>query len=586
MNEPTRAKNWRNRIEATVATGYAWLVAAFLVHATYAAFWPHFSSPHGDDWRILDDFFSSPSLAAWIWTDQNGHRMPVTLSLLYFDYTFFLGKMHLLVAASLLCTWLTVGALYAGFRADDDSTSPAAKVTLAFASYCVFWAGGCFDLVWGAMQGRPLSVMSLCFALAFLALYGKHLRQAAERDRRLPFASALAAVVATFSQGMGVATWAALGALSILGRFPVRVLFSFLIGATASVGLYSYGIRHQTASLGWYVTLLSKRPLDVLEFVAAFIGGPVLHAALGLGWAEDRPLHGLAVGAGALGVVGLLVYSSWLLARPARLRGRDLLALGLMLFALAGGALIAVNRLPFPSSATSIRFISWSALFWMGAAIRVGSLTRDSRRSSLFVTLLFPLLSVLMLPALLDARIRLETLRQLDRVSAAMHLSGIRWDNRARFGMYPSSDPVYRVVDQLRRNRRSFFADGWGDLPGSSVDERFREAPANRCSGTIKRFYPIKARGGAAAEVYGWGWNHADDRAPQIVVIADAARIVKGVGLFFPEPYGRHLVGGAKPDGAPWVGYINQFDPAQRYIAYGVLDDGVTICQLAARQPP
>jgi hypothetical protein len=248
MNEPTRTRSGRNRFEASVATGYVGLVALFLVYATYATFAQHFTVPHGDDWRILDDFFSH-GLLEWIWVDQAGHRMPVTLSLLYLDYTFFLGKMHLLVVASLVCTWLTVGALYAAFRTDDDSTSPAAKVTLAFASYCVFWAAACFDLVWGANQGTRLSILSLCFALAFLAFYQRRWRQDAGEGRRLPVASVLAAVVATFSQGMGAATWASLGTVSILGRFPRKVFLSFVVGALGSVGLYSYGLRHVTGSL-------------------------------------------------------------------------------------------------------------------------------------------------------------------------------------------------------------------------------------------------------------------------------------------------------------------------------------------------
>jgi hypothetical protein len=191
-----------------------------------------------------------------------------------------------------------------------------------------------------------------------------------------------------------------------------------------------------------------------------------------------------------------------------------------------------------------------------------------------------------MLPVLRDSLARLDLQRQRDSVVAAMHLSGVRWDKGAGYGISRLTAPVYRVVGQLRRDRRGFFADGWGDVPGSSLDDLFREVPATHCSGSIRRVDAIEARDGPAAAVYGWGWNRIDDRAPQVVVIADTARTVKGIGFFVPYPYRhRHLPGQTKPDGAPWVAYINDFDPAKPYLAYGILDDRTTICPLAVREP-
>ena len=60
----------------------------------------HHRIANADDWRIYDDMFSHP-LGEWIFTSQNGHRIPLTLALTWIDYVWLEGQMHLLVGVSL-----------------------------------------------------------------------------------------------------------------------------------------------------------------------------------------------------------------------------------------------------------------------------------------------------------------------------------------------------------------------------------------------------------------------------------------------------------------------------------------------------
>jgi hypothetical protein len=588
--ESYRSVKLRRPLRATserLSSAYLLSVAVFAVHATYVAARYHYTVPHGDDWRILDEYFSTP-LLQWLFTDQVGHRMPVTLLLFFLDYTLFLGGMHLLVIASLVCTWLAVAALYLAFRADDDLGSPASSPTFAFLCFCLFWAASCFDLVWGANQGTRLATMWFLLSLSLLALYqGRRSRHPSRSDDRLLLAAGLAALFATFGHGMGAASWASLNAIAIAGRFPRRIIAGLVVGAIVSVVAYAVGLQHVPfGTTRVYQTLLWHRPVAILEFIAAFVGAPVFHVARGLGWIESQPLHPVSVAAGAIGLVGFVLYSSWLLLRTTGGGARDSLSLGLMTFGVAGGLLVALNRLWSPSAATSIRFITWSTLFWMGAVGALSSVGRRRTTTRVLGLVLLPLISLAMLPATRQARSHHERLQLHDSIAAVMHLTGVQWDARARFGINPSSEPVYRVVARLKRDRRSFFADGWGDLPGTRLDERFVHAPASRCTGAIQTVRKLPARKGPAAEVYGRGRDHSGDRAPSPILIADAAGIIRGLGRTTP-PLHLHGRAGAAGEaaGAPWVGFIDGFDDSARYVAHGVLADGRSVCRLASWPP-
>jgi hypothetical protein len=243
-----------------------------------------------------------------------------------------------------------------------------------------------------------------------------------------------------------------------------------------------------------------------------------------------------------------------------------------MAFTLAGGVLVALNRFMFPSNAVSSRFLTWTTLFWIGAVLAVVRLARQRPWGDGFAIVVLWVVSLAMIPAVLHAFRWQERVRQNLARHAAMHLSAVRWDKQARVGINPNSDPVYRVAERMRRDRRGFFAGGRGELPGTRLAERFAVAPERRCAGKIEHVQEIEARDGPAAMVGGTLGAAAGGEAPSYVVLSDAGGVIRGIGELLPG-------GGA---GRAWVGFVADFSAAAPYTAYGVLGDQGAVCALAS----
>ena len=140
---------------------------------------------------------------------------------------------------------------------------------------------------------------------------------------------------------------------------------------------------------------------------------------------------------------------------------------------------------------------------------------------------------------------------------------------------------MYRVVEQLKRDRRNLFADDWAGLPGTRLADGFVEAPPERCKGRMDVATPIDVRSGSAAMVRGAAWDVSEDETPSFVAITDAEGIIKGLGSFL-----RILDEDVSTDrGWPWRGFIADFEPSQRYAAYAVLSEERVACPLRVPRP-
>lgn len=557
------------------STAYVLLSLVFAAHCTYVAWRVHFTVPHVDDWRILDDMLSHP-LLSWIFTDQNGHRMPVTLFLLAVDYEFFLGKMHLLVATSLLCAWLGVLALRAGLRAGADLDASIVRALLGFGVFSLFWAGGSFDFSWGTNQGSQLGIASLLASLSSLAIYqGRRTDGARRGGASLLGAAAAGAFATTFSHGIGAASWAALDAAAVVARLPLKAIAALVLCTAASVALYGSGLGG--VPLGFSVYVQRVMSLELYRFWAAFLGSPLAHAAGGLGLIDASGYFDAGMRAGTAVVAVFAVYLLRLLTRRHRPAPVEVLAAGLMTFPIAGGFLVAVNRVPFPSTAVSERFLGWTVVFWIGAACALAGLLRKQRWTGWIALALLVVLSSAMIPSLRRARLEQALTSYRLAAEGAMHVSSVRWDELA--GTLTTPDLVYRVVQSLRRDRRAFFADAWADLPGTRLSDHFTPRADGRCDASLDETQPLAARDGPAVMLSGRVWDRARDEPPWFIVVGDAAGIVRGVGVVATgaDPNGIEKDGAWVP-AAHWTAFVNESDAARPYTISAVLNGGREIC--------
>jgi hypothetical protein len=567
------------------------LVGAFGAGAALLALRDHFDVLFVDDWRILDHY-ASRGLLQYLFGSENGHRLPLTLALFAIDYEWLGGRMRLLVLASIACMALTAGLLWRAFRRDGALGNALGTGALGFACFCLFWAASCNDLLRGLYQMNLQAVALAVFALGALA----RVDPSRIRNGRWELGLALlASLLATLSQAAGAASWAALVAVAVVRRFPWRIVGGLAATGAAVMGIFAATQPpHPKISFGDSLAFATERPFVLAGYTLAFVGAAPARVAIGLGlgapvpgspkrtaWREHtRDLGRIAVGFGAAGAAIFLCVAVRRRLRSGPSAALDDLSVGLMAFGLAAALLVAFARavIAGPAAVVQPRFVTWSTLFWIGAACAL--VPRAGRRAAAplawIAVLAFPLASLGMLPALREAReFHATTRSQAARLTLSL-LLGLRQDELARNVSLEDAELVYRVASRLESEGRWPFQGPLFRLRGAALGDRF--STAEPCTGGVDRVRAIGSIGSAA--VSGWIARTRGAESLRFVVLADTARIVRGIADPASVPP-RHAEGlGERRVG--WTGFISDYDPAQRYVAYAVLGDPGSACPLRA----
>jgi hypothetical protein len=577
------------RVLPHLSLAYLGCVAAFGLAVSLLAIRDHFTVPYMDDWRFLDHYQSMPFLD-YLFTTQNGHHVPLTLALFALDYEFLGGRGRLLVGASLACVGLSIGFLYRIFRDHDGLSAPVSRMVFGFVCFSFLWAVSCHDLLWGLNHCNQQTVVLLILSLAILV------RAKPTSSWASPGLAGLCAFFATFSWGIGVVTWAALIVVAVLRGFPWRVVSGLAAGGAATTVLRGLLIPpHPNISFARSFSLVLHEPFSLVEFAAALLGSAPARVVLSLGLGDRMPRspealdawmaygEDLYTGALGLGATGLVVFGALAVARWRKMAGPvpDTLAIGLMAFGITGALLVAFARLPFagPGHAVAIRWIIWSGIFWIGAASAM--VPRRGKRTAyqiaLLGTVLLPVISACMIPALQDARALHEMRkRQASRLSLALLLD-VRHDRLTRSVALDEPDLVYRVAGRLEQGGYHPFDDPRRFLLGAMLRERFVEA--GTCSGRFAGTRAIPTTVPPAAEVRGSVVLTTEFPAPDFVVLADDAGVIHGLGDFAAAP---PQPGGAHTETVAWAGFIVAYRPSSRYTAYAVLTEGGSACRLGS----
>jgi hypothetical protein len=566
-------------------TIYPSAVAIFAGFGIWLAARRSFTIYNFDDWKLLYGLFSKP-FVEWLLTPQNGHLMPATLYLFHLDYAHFGGRSQLLLATSLLLLAAAIACLYAAFHAGREAATPASRAVFAYVIFAHLWGASLGCLLWGLGVVNLLTAL-LAFASIWLMIdHGvRRARGNPERPPHRLWLAALAAFGATFSFGTGFGTWFSLLAIAIVARSGWKTIGGLAAATSLSLGLYLYAISDLPSGLAPEVVV--RRPLEVLEFAASFVGAAVGRVAQGIGGLPYEQVYAPSVWAGGAGALGLACFALWLWLRPSRVTPRALLGIGLMIFPFAVGVVTAMARLELsPLQGIQIRFIVWSAFFWMGAACAVVSLPPFSKSTGVAPTALalsLPLLSLLMLPAL---RLQLgehdERQRQLARGSLAL-IAGVRSDTLVR-PLSPMLPPevLYTVADRLERDRRAFFAEPRAELMGKRLAEERSISEPGRCRGRSRPPVPLRTRGALAARASGT-LTPVGAAAPAFIAITDPSGTVRGLGDVIAEG-AEAAGGGSRP--IPWQGVVADFDRSATYSAHAMLADGSACLLGRARRAP
>lgn len=558
----------RRLVYAYVAT-----VALFALAVSILALRNHYVVPYIDDWRILDDLFRQP-FVEWVFADQAGHRIPVTLLLVYLDYELFGGRMHLLVVGSLLCAGSAMGVLGFGLREAAHTPDPVSRVAFAFAGFTLFWAASLHDFIWGMNQGTLLGVLWLVVALVLAARYA--LRGPTDGVSAL-IAAMLAAVFATFSHGMGAATWVALLVIALAGRFSPRAFAGVIAGALLTLAVYARGLTNiPGGSAAHYLTQILRRGVALLEFACSFVGAPAQRILQSLGVVDSKSSVTLSTAIGVIGALAALAFAVWVRRTPARRGARGLIATGLMAFAFAGGALVGLNRIFFgPETAVAVRFVTWASLFWIGGVLALSSLIERTagRRVELASVACAAVLSAMMLPALAAARLEHSGWRDRLATTALVHWLGVENTPLAGRTFAGEQDRVYRVVERFRRDGRNLFADPRAGLAGTLLEDQF-EVQRGVCRGSLPQPTPMQSGNRPAGKTLGWLASPLRKR-PDYVVITDTAGVIRGIGRV-----SERCELGDDGERCRWLGIIADYSASERYAGFAIRADAGTACRL------
>jgi hypothetical protein len=562
--KPTWAQRWRSALSRAGCLFF--LLAAALFAATTLCAIVNFGwrEPMFDQWReygiYLDRAFPQNVLQS-----VNGHR-PIVPNLIRIAEIRWLAADQLLqIGVGTICAFVSAAILaIAVWRERSiDRVLRGAGVMLAVLG--VLWLGNARRLLHGseALHGY---VPTVC---ALLAVWFIH-DAARNRSRAWLFAAIVACVLATFSFGLGLASFCALIAAAILARMPWRAIGWIAAAFVLSLLLYLFavpgdpGVREQIA----------LQPLDTARLFAQWLAGPWKAAwfdfAVDTGGGHDlamwaRPALAASarfvVGpdtereaaacliAGLAGIALFCVFAARMFMQrlpPTRAR---LLAIGVAVYALASGAITVAARtgylLEHPDQIYADRYLLWPSLFWCALGLLSILSCAGVRRRALrwAACLALALVPIALLASQDRHAIWGAIVFRAGQSNASALRSGIY--DAAHFPGEALGDAAHlREIERLKNHRLAMFADPAWQRVGTRWDGLVEDS--DRISGDAHWLDTVTdtASGLPAGHFEGW-ITHGIARAQrfgQLAVIDEQGIIVGLAEYSFISPVAKSLL--------------------------------------------
>ena len=447
--------------------------------------------PMFDQWAEYANFIDL-SFPANVLQEVNGHR-PIFANLVR------VAELQFFAADQML--QLTIGSLSAALIALMFVCSALCERTLPrtaryaivmLATLGVLWLGNARRLLHGseALHGYLPTLGAL------LAAYFCYL--ARERNSLAWFTAAcVACVFATFSFGLGLASFCAVFALHILLRLPRRWVALPSIALAVSVLLYFVILPGHRVSRQLTIT-----PLENLRLLARWMASPWMY-----GWLNDADPknvsafdpntqlgHGMnelarAVGASlsridvtlesfvmVLGIAGITLFCALFLRalrRPEAVSRTAALCFGTGVFAIASGTITVISRTDYlhehPEQIYADRYLAWPSLFWACLAMLLVITAAHRAKITLYV---LGIAFLVALPVALSGTQRTGAIwgalvYRIAEQNAAELRSGIY--DRTNFPGLASDTPTeLKEIERLRTARVAMFSDPAWRLIGSA----------------------------------------------------------------------------------------------------------------------
>jgi hypothetical protein len=548
-----------------------------------------FLQPMFDQWREYEFLLEWPFPQNVIQLD-NGHRPIVPNLVRLAEINWFGANQILQLSVGTLCAYLTAAILALAAWRDRDRSRIVRCAGMMLMVLGIVWLGNARRLLHGSesLHGY-LPTLATAVACGCVCI--------ARRRQALSWiaASCSACMIATFSFGVGLASFPAVVLLMLLYRLPLRWLWfpSAMFVACAVLYLFvlpgDQGVRGQ----------LSLDPVDGLRATAQWISAPWVNGWLGFGdrvsdsadW-QSRPwyihvmgasslalikatglsVHGLALILGFVGIVLFCVYLLGALLHRRQVGEAETLAAGMATYALVSAVITTLSRSSsfkiMPEQVFADRYMLWPCLFWACLALlalyrHAAARSRSLKIAGLTVLValpcaLYPTQEGNAIWGALVYRVAQQSAAQLrSGIYDAPHFPGERKDARVELS----------EIDLLRKRHLAMFADpAWqrvgtkwsGTLDRSddyAVDVRWQHSLTDAASGK------------PAGHLEGW-ITHGISRAQagaQLAVI-DAHGTIAGLAEYsFISPLLADSLMLHLPHKRGFDAYVREFVPGSTY---------------------
>lgn len=472
-------------------TALLWLWSALTTIVHFVLRYPAF-----DQYRLYPNYLLLP-FPQNISQSENGHRPIVPNLVRLADLYGFAASQRLQIVVGIGAALLSLALIVRAVTRQREIPPLARAAACLLAVLALFWLGNARTLMHGFEEVHVYLTVLACL-LALLAVQ----RARSEGSYLWPLLAASACLAATFSHGVGLASFAAVLLVSLVFGLRTRYLLAFGTLLAAAMLLYAFALPGGDSVR----ESLAFDPVGILATMAQWLSSPWIRGWLGVGFpAFDPSLHNgmtapayapLLVAAAArlatpfgtdgaaregvfVGAIGLLAYLAALVhayrhrASSTRLH---FLGLGLASFIVASAGIVSIARAKYfamyPEQIFADRYSPWPCLFWLGLALYAIAGSRRFVGGVLAAGLAVTMALVLLPTHRTQATWSSIVYRKMQQSAVAAQL-GV-WDPNYNFDVVSASRAdTMGTLNLLRENRLSMFAE-----PGSALAEGGWRTPA------------------------------------------------------------------------------------------------------------
>jgi len=515
----------------TAATNLPLAVAAALTAILAArTFWYLFHSvtnvPYPDQWVMLDEIWAARGGHrgwSYLWSPYWGQRPLFPRLLILFSVRYLHYTMLPFVVANVAAQLSTLSAMVWSVRRLFPGRGP------------LFWlsAVAAVHLLLSSLQMEVfVEGIEIVYTVGYGAALAAIVVLGAAIDPRFKFRTrfwiaVLLGVLSTGFVAIGLAVWPLLMLEAWLARAPRKYLV--FLGALTALLVLAYAIGYnRIPEMGMGVGGVVRHPLQAFCVIAFVLGGPI---SLYSPW--------LGVMAGAIGMA--MALGAAILSVRTRSRQPAASALVLVVFFLLGSAVsIAAGRITPGALAghtgqpvsryMSPVFMFWAALFPVSLFCwnygRIARLTALAVAATILVLTFGTWNWQWMLP-----RAWASVSQSYDAIASGF-LVDVR-DRESMSRIIPDQEYLARMVDYMRQQDLSVFAEARAHWPGRNIDSIAPIAQGANCRATID---PVSL-GGNPPAFRVTGTLTLDGRSPRGVLdilITDDAGMVQGLARTLP----------------------------------------------------